>query len=131
MNIDFPRPAGLFNSPAYSHVAIVPKGATWVIVGGQNAVDERGAIVGKDDLAAQATQVRKNLEAALAAAQCAWKNVVRVIVYLKEGYDPREAFAVFQSALAGRDAPPLVSGVHVSSLARPEFLIEVGLEAIL
>lgn len=130
MNVDFPRSPSLFNSPAYSQVAVVPPGATWVIVGGQNAVDDKGAIVGAGDLTAQARQVRKNLEAALAAAGCDWKNVVRVIVYLKEGTDPRQAFAVFQPALAGRPAPPLVSGVLVSSLARPEFLLEVGLEAV-
>ena len=130
MTVDFPRAPSLFNSPAYSQVAIVPPGATWVIVGGQNAVDENGAIVGGDDLAAQALQVRKNLEAALAAAGCDWSSVVRVIVYLKEGTDARKAFGVFQPALAGRAAPPLVSGVHVPSLVRPEFLLEVGLEAV-
>jgi enamine deaminase RidA (YjgF/YER057c/UK114 family) len=130
MNIDFPRVPSLFDSPNYSAVAVVPPGATWVLVGGQNAVDEKGAIVGGDDVAAQAGQVRKNLEAALAAAGCDWKSVVRVTVIMKAGVDARQAFAVFGPALAERSAPPLVVGFHVAALARPGLLLEVGLEAV-
>jgi hypothetical protein len=33
------RPDGLVRSPAFSHVAVVPPGATTIRVGGQNAVD--------------------------------------------------------------------------------------------
>ena len=99
------------------------------MVGGQNAVNADGEIVGGDDLEAQAHQVRDNLEAALTAAGCTWANVVRVSVSVKIGSDLRKAFAVFQPVLSGREAPPLVGVAQVSALARPEFLIEVGLEA--
>ena len=46
------RPEGLVHSPAFSHVAVVPPGATTVYVGGQNAVDADGALVGGSDVAA-------------------------------------------------------------------------------
>jgi enamine deaminase RidA (YjgF/YER057c/UK114 family) len=51
------RPAGLVASPAFSHVAVVPPGATTIYVGGQNAVDETGRLVGGTDVAAQTTKV--------------------------------------------------------------------------
>src|SRR4029453_3317750 len=51
------RPEGLFASPAFSHVAVVPPGATTVYVGGQNAVDQNGELVGGTDVAAQTRQV--------------------------------------------------------------------------
>ena len=44
--IKFLRPPGLVASPAFSHVAVVPPGATMIYVGGQNAVDADGSIVG-------------------------------------------------------------------------------------
>lgn len=56
------------NSPAFSHVAVVPPGATTLYVGGQNAVDGAGALAGGDDLAAQTRQTMANLDVALAAA---------------------------------------------------------------
>jgi hypothetical protein len=51
------RPEGLFASPAFSHVAVVPPGATTAYVGGQNAVDQNGELVGGTDVAAQTRQV--------------------------------------------------------------------------
>jgi Endoribonuclease L-PSP len=71
------RPEGLVNSPAFSHVAVVPPGATAVYVGGQNAVDGDGKLVGGDDVAAQTEQVMRNLHVALAAAGATFSDVRR------------------------------------------------------
>jgi len=38
-HIELLRPGGLVISPAFSHVAVIPPGATTIHVGGQNAVD--------------------------------------------------------------------------------------------
>ncbi|HEY2694405.1 MAG TPA: Rid family hydrolase, partial [Pseudonocardiaceae bacterium] len=62
------RPDGLVHSPAFSHVAVVPPGATTIYVGGQDAVDADGNLVGGNDVAAQTRQVMANLVTALAAA---------------------------------------------------------------
>ncbi len=45
MEITRLQPQGLVVSPAFSHVAVVPAGATTIYVGGQNGVDETGAVV--------------------------------------------------------------------------------------
>ena len=58
------RPEGLVQSPAFTHVAVVPPGATTVYIGGQNAVDGDGTLIGGDDAAAQTQQVMKNLHVA-------------------------------------------------------------------
>ena len=63
------RPEGLVASPAFSHVAVVPPGATTVYVGGQNAVDQNGELVGGTDVAAQTRQVMANLVTALAGGR--------------------------------------------------------------
>ncbi|WP_169736480.1 RidA family protein, partial [Promicromonospora kroppenstedtii] len=62
------RPEGLVHSPAFSHVAVVPPGATTIYVGGQNSVDADGALVGADDVAAQSARALENAGVALAAA---------------------------------------------------------------
>jgi enamine deaminase RidA (YjgF/YER057c/UK114 family) len=128
--VSYPVVPELYRNPAFSHVAVIPAGATMVYVGGQNAVDGSGRIVGTGDLTAQARQVRKNVEAALAAAGCTWQHVVRVIVHLKAGCDPRQGYAVFQDAFAGRAAAPLVGGYLVAALAHPDYLLEVAVEAV-
>ena len=48
MEITLTQPAGLVVSPAFSHVAVVPPGATTIYVGGQNGVDATGAVVSPD-----------------------------------------------------------------------------------
>ncbi len=128
--VEYPDVPLLHRNPAFSQVAVVPASASWVLVGGQNAVSEKGEIVGKDDLASQSLQVRLNVERALGTAGCSWKDVVRVQVYLKAGQDPRAAFSQFAPALAQRDAPPLVSVYQVAALAHPDFLLEVSCEAV-
>jgi enamine deaminase RidA (YjgF/YER057c/UK114 family) len=76
------RPEGLVASPAFSHVAIVPPGATTVYIGGQNAVDHNGELVGGADVAAQTRQVMANLVTALAAAGAGIEHLVSVSVVL-------------------------------------------------
>jgi enamine deaminase RidA (YjgF/YER057c/UK114 family) len=80
--IQLMRPEGLLRSPAFSQVAVVPPGASLVLVGGQNAVDETGALVGGDDVAAQTTRVMANLAAALDAAGVGIEHLVSVSVLL-------------------------------------------------
>jgi hypothetical protein len=44
--IEFLRPDGLLRSPAFSWVAVVPPGATTIHVGGINATDVDGNLIG-------------------------------------------------------------------------------------
>ncbi len=123
------RPEGLVQSPAFSHVAVVPPGATTIYVGGQNAVDASGALVGGQDVAAQTRQVMANLGVALAAAGADVHDLVLVTVLVVEGADLNAAYPVAATALAG--AAPLVVAVRVAGLAVAGALIEVSAVAAL
>jgi enamine deaminase RidA (YjgF/YER057c/UK114 family) len=123
--IEFLRPAGLVNSPAFSHAAIVPPGATMIYVGGQNAVDASGALVGGDDVAAQTRQVMANVETALAAAGATISDVVSWSLLFVDGVDVAAAYAAAAPTLATDKEPPLVTGAMVAGLAVPGALLEV------
>jgi enamine deaminase RidA (YjgF/YER057c/UK114 family) len=118
------RPEGLVRSPAFSHVAVVPPGATTLYIGGQNAVDGDGTLVGGDDIAAQTQQVMTNLHIALAAAGASVQDLVMMTILLVDGVDLAAAYPVAAAELAGA-APPVVA-VRVAGLAVPGALLEVS-----
>jgi enamine deaminase RidA (YjgF/YER057c/UK114 family) len=124
--IELLRPQGLVQSPAFSHVAVIPPAATQILVGGQNAVDGDGRLVGGDDVAAQTEQVMANLETALAAAGVGMADLVSVSLLLVEGLDLRAAYAVAAPRLAAAPTPPLVTAALVADLAVPGALIELS-----
>jgi enamine deaminase RidA (YjgF/YER057c/UK114 family) len=118
------RPEGLVRSPAFSHVAVVPPGMTTIYVGGQNAVDGDGALVGEGDAVAQTRQVMANLNVALAAAGATVHDLVLMTILLVDGVDLAEAYPVAAASLEG--AAPPVTAVRVADLAVPGALLEVS-----
>jgi len=118
------RPEGLVQSPAFSHVAVVPPGATTIYVGGQNAVDGDGVLVGGADAAAQTRQVMKNLHTALAAAGASVHDLVMMTILLADGADLGAAYPVAAAELAG--AAPPVAVARVAGLVVPGALVEVS-----
>lgn len=125
MPISLLRPPGLVNSPAFSHVAVVPAGATTVYLGGQNGVDESGAVVSAE-VGAQAARALDNAEVALTAAGASLDDVVQWFVAIDYGADLRAAYAAIAPRLAREGAPPLVSAVRVAGLGVPGALIEIS-----
>lgn len=119
------QPAGLVASPAFSHVAIVPPNATTVYVGGQNGVDESGAVVSAD-VAEQSRRAMENARVALEAAGATLADVVSWTVLIDEGADLRAAYGAVAPALAREGAPPLVTAARVAGLGVPGALIEVS-----
>jgi enamine deaminase RidA (YjgF/YER057c/UK114 family) len=119
------RPPGLVSSPAFSHVAVVPPGATAIYVGGQNAVDQDGSIVGTGDVALQSTRALENAKIALAAAGATFADVVQWTVLFVDGVDLAAAYGAIAPMLAS-DEPPLVLGARVAGLGVPGALIEIS-----
>jgi len=119
------RPDGLVRSPAFSHVAVVPPGATTIYVGGQNGVDETGAVVSAD-AAEQAVRASDNAAVALAAAGATLADVVQWTVLLVEGADLRAAYGAVAQRLASDGEPALVTAAIVSALGVPGALVEVS-----
>jgi enamine deaminase RidA (YjgF/YER057c/UK114 family) len=125
MDITRLQPAGLVVSPAFSHVAIVPAGATTIYVGGQNGVDETGSVV-SSDIAEQAIRTIDNASIALEAAGASLADVVQWTVLLVADADLAAAYGAIAPRLAGVGAPPLVTAARVAGLGVPGALIEVS-----
>lgn len=120
------KPEGLVNSPAFSHVAVIPPGATTILIGGQNAVDAHGALVGGDDVGAQTTQVMKNLKIALAAAGASMSDVVSLTLFAVHGIDLNDGYAVAAQLLDPASDPPLIAAAMVPALGVPGALVELS-----
>lgn len=119
------RPRGLVSSPAFSHVAVVPPGATTIYVGGQNAVDADGALVGEGDVAAQSVRALENATTALAAAGASLDDVVQWTVLFVDGADLGAGYGAIAHRLAS-DEPALVTAARVSGLGVPGALVEIA-----
>jgi len=109
------QPAGLVVSPAFSHVAVVPPGATTTYVGGQNGVDATGAIV-SEDAAAQAVRAIDNTEVALAAAGASLADVVQWTVLIAADGTGMPASPWARRTITAAPRPPAAS---TSCTARP------------
>jgi enamine deaminase RidA (YjgF/YER057c/UK114 family) len=95
-SVEHLNPDGLHKNPAYSQAVVATGDVQTVYVGGQNAVDTAGNVVGRDDIKVQAEQIFVNLETALAAAGARLDHVVKWNIYVVQGQPPRPAFEVFQ-----------------------------------
>ncbi|PKO04512.1 MAG: hypothetical protein CVU41_16805 [Chloroflexi bacterium HGW-Chloroflexi-3] len=95
-NVQHLNPAGLHKNPAYTQAVVVSGNATTIYVGGQNAVDASGNIVGKGDIRAQTEKVLKNLETALEAGGAELQHVVKWNVYILHGQSAQAGFEAFQ-----------------------------------
>jgi enamine deaminase RidA (YjgF/YER057c/UK114 family) len=119
------RPEGLVSSPAFSHVAVVPPGATTIYVGGQNSVDADGILIGADDVAAQAVRALANATTALESVGATVADVVQWTVLFVDGVDLRAAYGAIAGDLAS-DEPALVTSARVAGLGVPGALVEIG-----
>ncbi len=119
------RPPGLVSSPAFSHVAVVPPGATTIYVGGQNAVDHDGSLVGEGDVARQSLRALQNARTALAAAGAGFDDVVQWTVLIVDGVDLGAAYGAIARELAS-DEHALVTAARVAGLGVPGALVEIS-----
>ena len=120
------NPPELGTPPGYSQVVEVSAGRL-VFIAGQTALDSDGSVVGKNDFAAQAAQVFRNLAIALQASGCTAANLVKLTVFLTDMGDLglyREARSRFFASVTP-PAAPAVTLVEVSKLYGPDFMIEI------
>ena len=122
------NPPELARPTGYTHVVEVTAPAKIVYVAGQIALDKDGNVVGAGDMKAQAEQVFKNLQAALTAAGAKFADVVKMNTYVT---DMAQAPAVREvRARYFTDVTPARTLVQVVRLARPEFLLEIEVVAV-
>ena len=128
--VQYLNPETLSKNPAFTNVVVVSGPAKTIYIGGQDAVDASGNIIGKGDLKAQTEQILKNIQAALAAGGAQPEHVVKWNIYVVQGQSLQEGFAAFQSVWGNRPNPPAISGMFVAGLAHPDFLAEIDAIAV-
>ena len=128
--VEFLNPDGLPRNPAFSNIAVVSGSVRTIYVGGQDAVNADGTIVGIGDIATQTEQVLRNLRTALAAAGAGPEHVVKWSVLIVDGQDFRPGYAAFQRIWGDRPNPPVITAAVVTGLAHPDFLVEMDAIAV-
>ena len=128
--ISYLNPEGLHRNPAFTQLVVVSGRTRTAYIGGQNAVDRSGSIVGKGDIGAQAEQVAKNLLVALAAADAQVDQIVKWTVYVVQGQPVGPALGAFQRVFGTPPNPPTISVLGVAGLAHPDFLLDVEAVAV-
>ena len=129
-SVSYVDPDELHKNPAFTNVVVVEGPVRTVHVGGQNAVDASGDIVGKGDVAAQTEQVLANLRTALEAGGAGPEHVVKWNLYLVTGVDLQDGFSAFQSSWDHPPKPPAITMAFVAGLANPDFLVEMDAVAV-
>lgn len=123
------NPETMARPTGYTHV-VETTGQRTVYISGQVAVDPQGNLVGVGDMRAQAEQVFRNLQAALAAVNASFADVVKLTYFVVD-------IAQIQAVRAVRDRYidpahlPASTAVEVRQLVRKEFLLEIEAVAVL
>lgn len=128
--VQYINPGGLNANTAFTNVIVVTGSVKTVYIGGQDALDESGTIIGKGDLKAQTEQVLKNIQTALASAGAQLEHIIKWNIYIVQGQPLQVGFEVSQRVWGNRPNPPAISVLYVSGLAHPDFLVEMDAIAV-
>jgi enamine deaminase RidA (YjgF/YER057c/UK114 family) len=131
MHIEHLNPEKLHRNPAFTQAILVPAGARTAIIGGQNAVDADGEVVGKGDIGQQAAKALDNLIVCLEAAGAGLQHLAKVTIFIADSEDIRPAFGAWMARWGDRANPPAISVLRVGGFANPDFLIEIEAMAVL
>ena len=123
MPVQHINPDGLARPRGFTNVVVVSGPVRTIYIGGQDAVDATGAIVGKGDVAAQTEQVLHNLQVALEAAGARLEHVIKWNIYVVQGQSIGAGFAAFQRVWGARPNPPAITVAIVAGLANPDFRV--------
>jgi len=124
------NPDSLFDSTPYGFSQIaIGCGTKLVTLSGQVALDKDLKLIG-DSLAVQAIQALENVKNAMIALDGSLDDIVSIRFYVVESsmQEPgvSEAMRKFFPV-----RPPTMTWVGITSLARPEYLVEIEVMAVL
>src|SRR5215471_19174623 len=123
--IAFKNSLDISSPPGYSH-AVVVNGGKMIFLSGQVALNKQGEMVGKDDFAAQATQVFANLRAALAAAGAGPKDVIKLNYYVVGlNREKLVALRTVRDQFIDKEHAPASTLAGVQALFREDAMLEV------
>jgi enamine deaminase RidA (YjgF/YER057c/UK114 family) len=130
---EYINPPSLFRSRDHGFSqAVAASGTRTLYISGQTAWDANRQLVGGADLADQARQAFRNVQAAVEASGGTISDVVSLRIYVVN-YGPAKAEAVGTALRESFSGPanPATTWIGVVSLADPGFLIEIEATAVL
>jgi enamine deaminase RidA (YjgF/YER057c/UK114 family) len=101
-----------------------------VFLAGTTATDERGKIVGENDIVEQTRQIFRKFEAVLGLVGGSLSNIVETTDYVLSLDDYKKTAQLRRELFKGPPWPA-ATGVVVSGLVRPDALIEIKGVAVL
>jgi len=107
----------------------VVRAGNMVFLRGQVGTDFDGRLVGQDDPGAQAEQARKNVKQLLEEAGSCLEEVCKITIYLTDPKDREAVYRAVGQSLKG--IFPVSTGVVVAGLAKPEWLMEIDVIAVI
>jgi len=125
MEIKYINPENMLKPRGYSHAISVSGGRKTVYIGGQNAVDESGNLIGKGNLGQQTKQVLTNIEKILLNVGGTLGNVVKFNIHILHGQNPLEGFQVFQEKWGDKNNFPVITVIFVTGLVNQAWLVEI------
>jgi enamine deaminase RidA (YjgF/YER057c/UK114 family) len=97
-SVRYINPDSLNKNPAFINVVVVEGNVKTVHIGGQDAINASGEIVGKGDIVVQTEQILANVRAALEAGGARPEHIIKWNLYVVEGQSLQEGFGAFQNA---------------------------------
>ena len=128
-HIRFINPEGLVRPPTYTQVVEVVGPGRTIYISGQLGTDRDGKLAA-GDFRAQAEQVFKNLQAALAAVGAGFADVVKLNSYLTHITD-LPALRDVRARHLNEQALPASTTLEVAKFARKDALLEIEAIAVL
>ena len=94
-----------------------------IYVSGTLAIDQSGALVGKDDARAQTRHILKTIQAVLEAGGANTSDIAYNMIFIKRGQDYAAMNEVYREFFPS--TPPARFCI-ICELVRPEFLVEIS-----
>lgn len=132
MKITYSNPSSMAQHPGLSQCVLLEGSESrTLMIGGQNAVNIRGEVVGGDDIKVQAEQVYKNLCICLEENGFSFDDVVSWKATVPKDANAELAYQVLMPKIAARKTrPPIISYARVVALSNPDWLLEIEAVAI-
>jgi enamine deaminase RidA (YjgF/YER057c/UK114 family) len=130
MEVNSINPKTMASPRGYSHAISVSGNHKTIYIGGQNAIDEKGNLVGKGNLKEQTIQILNNMEKILKEADAQLENIVKFNINIVQGQNPLGGFEAFQQKWSQSQTPPAITVVFVAGLGNPEWLVEIDAVAV-
>lgn len=131
LEINYINPENMVTPKGYSHAITVNGNNKTVYIGGQNAINGNGELIGKNDLKKQTEQVLTNIEKILAKTGAKLENIVKFNIYIRQGENPQEGFQAFQEKWGMSRNFPTITVLFVAGLGDPDWLLEIDAIAVL